>query len=443
MLAEIFNFKKLLPVLVFAGLCLALFFNFQDWNTNTSYYNDMMRFDNYAIMFSSLIIEISMLWFFMSQSFFKSETSLTDHYAVMLFAIAGAIVMTCYTNIIMLFIGIEILSISMYIMAASDKSNVKSNEAGLKYFLMGSFATGFLLFGIALIYGVCGSFNLTAIANYVTNNATTLPSLFYAGLILLLVGLFFKISVVPFHWWAPDVYDGAPTPVTAFMATVVKVAAFVAFFRLFSSCFTSIQSWWVDVMMIISAITMIIGNVIAVSQTSFKRMLAYSSISHAGYMLMAIIACNTTGAKALLLYSFAYAAASLGAFAFLNIMSNQLKNENIDAMRGLAKNNPMLAIILTIIMFSFAGIPPVAGFFAKYYMFYASVEKGNIWLVIVAVISSLIGVYYYLRPVIIMYQTSKEDNQIVLPPVSLLFMAVIALLILLLGFAPQLIIDLI
>lgn len=443
MLAEIFNAKKLLPLLVFTGLCLALFFNFQDWNSNTAYFNDMMRFDNYAIMFSSLIIEVSMLWFFMSQSFFKSESSITDHYAVLLFAIAGAVVMTCYSNLIMLFIGIEILSISMYIMAASDKANVKSNEAGLKYFLMGSFATGFLLFGIALIYGVCGSFNLSAIANYINENTTTLPSLFYAGMILLMVGLFFKISVVPFHWWAPDVYEGSPTPVTAFMATVVKAAAFAAFFRLFSTCFTSIASWWVDIIMIVSAITMIVGNILAVSQTSLKRMLAYSSISHAGYMLMAIIACNATGAKALLLYSYAYAAASLGAFAFLNVMNEQLKTESIDAMRGLSKKNPMLAVILTIIMLSFAGIPPLAGFFAKYYMFFATIEKGYIWLVVIAVISSLIGVYYYLRPVIMMYQSSKEENQIVLPPLSLAFMAIIALLILLLGFAPQLIVDMI
>ena len=186
--AEIFSFKKLLPLLVFGGLIVALIFNFKDWNTSTSYYNDMFRFDNYAILFSSLIIEIALIWFLISSGLFKSESSLTDHYAILLFSIVGAVVMTGFSNMIMLFIGIEILSISMYVMAASNKSDVRSNEAGLKYFLMGAFATGFLLFGIALIYGVCGSFNLTTIANYVTLNAAVLPSMFYAGLILLMCG---------------------------------------------------------------------------------------------------------------------------------------------------------------------------------------------------------------------------------------------------------------
>jgi NADH-quinone oxidoreductase subunit N len=442
MLAEIFSFKKLLPLLVFAGLLLALFFNFQDWNTNISYFNSMMVFDNYAILFSSLIIQIVILWLLMSQNFFKSENSITDHYAIILFSVVGAILMTCFSNIIMLFIGLEILSISMYVLAASNKNSLRSNEAGLKYFLMGSFATGFLLFGIALIFGVTGSFNLAEITTYVNSNAAVLPSMFYGGIVLLLVGMLFKISAVPFHWWAPDVYEGSPTPVTAFMSTVVKTAAFAAFFKLFSTCFISVANYWTDILIIVSAASMIIGNLLAVSQTNLKRMLAYSSIAHAGYMLMAIIACNSAGSKALLIYTYAYAAASLGAFAILNIMGEQLKSLDITSLIGLSKKHPQMAVLITIIMLSFAGIPPLAGFFAKYYMFYSVIEQGHIWLVIIAVVSSLIGVYYYLRPVITMYTSSKEENQISFSQSNMLFMLLIVLVLLFLGFAPQLLIDL-
>ena len=442
MLAEIFSFKKLLPLLVFAGLLLALYFNFKEWGQSISYFNDMFRFDNYSILFSTLIIEIGIIWFLISQGFFKNETSLTDHYAVMLFAIVGGVTMTGFTNLMLLFVGLETLSISMYVMAASNKGNVLSNEAGLKYFLLGSFATGFILFGMALIYGVCGSFNLTAIANFVTENSTNLPAAFYAGLILLTSGLLFKVSAVPFHFWTPDVYEGSPTQVTAFMATIVKAAAFAGFFRLFYICFGTIITSWVEILMAIAALTMIIGNVLAVSQHSFKRMLAYSGIAHAGYMLMAIVACNTMGARGLLIYTYAYAAASLGAFAFLYVMSDQLKNENIDSMQGLGNRNPLLGIFLSIILLSLAGIPPLAGFFGKYYIFYAVMEQGHIGLVILAVVNSLIGVYYYLRPVFTMFQPTKDESPVMLPPFTLFFMGLIVLMIFIIGFAPQLIFDL-
>lgn len=442
MLAEIFSFKKLLPVLVFAGLITALVFNFKDWNSSTSYFNDMMRFDNYAIMFSSLIIEIAILWFIMSQNFFQSESSVTDHYAVIIFSIAGAIVMTGFANIIMLFIGIEILSISMYIMASSNKSDKLSNEAGLKYFLMGSFATGFLLFGIALIYGASGSFNLTAIANYALINSAALPSIFTAGLLLLMAGLLFKVAAVPFHFWAPDVYEGSPAPVTAFMATVVKIAAFAAFFRLFYISFSAIVSSWVNILMIISAVTMIAGNILAISQLSLKRMLAYSSIAHAGYMLMAVIACNATGQRGLLLYSYAYAASSLGAFALLKVISQQRMSERIEALQGLGRKNPLLAVSITIIMLSLAGIPPMAGFFGKYYIFYAAIQQGYVLLVIIAVISSLIGVYFYFRPVITMLQApADETTKIIIPAFDIAFIAVMALITLFIGLVPHLFFD--
>ena len=234
LLAELFSFKKLLYPLVLLGLIATFVFNIGDWNAANNVFYKMLQFDNYAIAFSSVIIIIAFLWFLMAEGFFKEETNLTDHYALVLFALVGAVILTSYTNMAMLFLGIEILSIPMYILVGSSKNDLSSNEASFKYLIMGAFATGFLLFGIALIYGATGSFDLTEIKTSISVAGTT-PQIFYIGMLLMLVGLSFKVSAVPFHFWAPDVYEGAPTVITAFMATIVKLAAFAAFLRLFDA----------------------------------------------------------------------------------------------------------------------------------------------------------------------------------------------------------------
>ena len=300
--------------------------------------------------------------------------------------------MISFSDLTLFFIGLEILSISLYVLAASNKSDLRSNEAGLKYFLMGAFATGFLLFGIALIYGATATFNLQGIHDALAKGAIS-PLMVKTGVLLILVGLLFKVSAAPFHFWAPDVYEGSPTLVTMFMATVVKTAAFAAFYRLFSTCFISLSDTWIPVVAALSAITMLLGNIMAVFQTSFKRMLAYSSIAHAGYMMMAIAAMNEVSAGSIFLYAIAYSIGSLGAFACLHAMSVN-GDESISGLNGLGKRQPKVAIFLSLIMFSLAGIPPVAGFFAKYYLFYGALIGGYTWLVIIAVMSSLIGVYY-------------------------------------------------
>jgi NADH-quinone oxidoreductase subunit N len=318
----------------------------------------------------------------------------------------------------MFFIGLEILSVSLYVLASSNKHDLKSNEAGMKYFLMGSFATGFLLFGMALIYGAAASFNLVKIAEYVQTTSAhgQTPMFVYTGILLMMVGLMFKVSAAPMHFWAPDVYEGAPTLITAFMATVVKTAAFAAFYRLFSTCFGDISGFWAQTLAVISAVTMLTGNILAVSQTSLKRMLAYSSIAHAGYMLMAIVAMNQISAGAIFLYATAYSLGSLGAFACLHAIS-KYGDESIENLKGFAADNKIWAGLLGVIVLSLAGIPPVAGFFAKYYIFYGVFQSNFTWLVLVAILSSLIGVYYYFRIIITMLQP-RSEKATVLPSLT-------------------------
>lgn len=438
MMSEVFKFKKLLYAIVILGLLTALGLSVNDWNEYGSYFHNMVLIDNYAISFSSVMIGICLLWFFMSKSYFTSESSAAEHYSLIIFALTGAVIMVSFADLSMLFIGLEILSISLYILAGSDKSNTRSNESALKYFMMGAFATGFLLFGIALIYGVTGAFNLKQIAVFVQSNVNTLPTMFYAGVLFMLIGLAFKVSAAPFHFWAPDVYDGAPTVVTAFMATVVKTAAFAAFYRLFITCFSSIYDFWAPVIAILSAITMLVGNISAVYQTSLKRMLAFSSVANAGYMLMALAAPSIASKSALLFYALAYSLSSIGVFAVLHNVYKTTGNEGIKAVKGLAKTNPFAAVMVTICMLSMAGIPPVAGFFGKYYVFVSALNSDLTWLVLIAVLSSLIGVYYYFKVIIAMFQEPELENTAYYEKSSDLAVLYIAgILTLLLGLAPQ------
>jgi len=437
MISEIFRFKKqVLFPLIFAGLVVALIVTVRDWDTAVRYYSDMMFFDNYAVAFTSLILIVGLVWYLFARDFMSSPGRESDFTSLILFATAGAVVMVSYSDLTMFFIGLEILSISMYVMSASNKLNVKSNESGFKYFILGAFATGFLLFGITLVYGASGSFNLVAISEYVTANSNALPAMFYTGVLLILSGLAFKIAAAPFHFWAPDVYDGAPTPVTAYMSTIVKTAAFAAFFRLFHTAFSGLSEWYGPVVAVLSALSIIGGNLLAVYQTSLKRMMAYSSIAHAGYMLMAIVAMNDLSQSALLLYLASYSFASIGIFAVLQSLS-EAGNESVNALRGFSLIHKRTAVAVVILTLSMAGIPPVAGFFAKYYMFYAALSSGYTLLVLLAVVGSLIGVYYYFRIIIAMYQPAdREAVEVHIPLNRQLVIWVCVAITLALGLAP-------
>lgn len=370
----------------------------------------MMKVDNFSLAFSAVMICITMLWFIISPGFFTDETSKSDHFTLILFALTGGVLMSSFNNMVMLFLGIEILSISMYILAGSNKKSLASNEAAFKYFLMGSFATGFLLFGIALIYGATGSFDIDVIATRLSEGNLNSSVMLFAGILLTMIAMAFKVSAAPFHFWAPDVYQGAPTVITAFMSTVVKTAAVAAFFRLFIHTFTSMTEVWHTALMIISAATILVGNITAVYQTNVKRMLAYSSIAHAGYMLMAIVSMNSAAPSALLFYVIAYSVSSIASFTILLMVSNSTGNDSIESFYGLGKKNPFLAIMTLISMLSLAGIPPTAGFFAKYYIFIAAMENHMMPLVLIAVLGSLIGVYYYFRVIIAMFRDGNEKE---------------------------------
>jgi NADH-quinone oxidoreductase subunit N len=444
LLAEIFNFRKILFPVVLIGLIASAALLVLDWNLDLTYYSNMLRFDNYALGFSVAISVIAMLWFLMSRDYFQNNTHVTDHFTLVLFAIVGAVFMVSFSNMAMLFLGLEILSISLYILAGSKMKDIFSNEAAFKYFLMGSFATGFLLFGIALIYGVTGSFDIYKIAEVVLVPNANTNALLYAGVLLMLVGLAFKISAVPFHFWAPDVYEGSPTVVTAFMSTIVKMAAFAAFFRLFSTCFGPVQPQWVDVLQVIAILTLIVANVTAVYQHSVKRILAYSSVAHAGYMLIALVSLSDVSAGAIFYYVIAYSVGSIAAFTVLHNVAFENENAIVDSFNGLAKRNPFLAFTMAVALLSLAGIPPLAGFFAKYYIFTVAFKSGYIGLVFLAVITSLIGIYYYFRVIIAMYLKSTEKTDVIKVPVLNQILLVICLLLsVLFGIFPDLLINLI
>lgn len=444
LLAEIFNIKRFLFPVVILGLIASAALLVLDWNAGTSHYSNMLTFNNYAVAFSITISIIAMLWFLMSKDYFENNTHVTDHFALILFSLVGAVFMVSYSNLAMLFLGIEILSISLYILAGSNFKDIFSNEAAFKYFLMGSFATGFLLFGIALIYGVTASFDLNVIAREISAGTGDRTSWLYAGILMLIIGLGFKISAVPFHFWAPDVYEGAPTVVTAFMSTIVKIAAFAGFYRLFSTCFSAVSNQWVDALQIITILTLLVSNITAVYQHSVKRILAYSSVAHAGYMLMTLVALNNISASAILYYAVAYSVASITAFTVLHNVEVEDENAIVDSFNGLAKRNPYLAFCMAVALLSLAGIPPLAGFFAKYYIFTVAFQSGYIGLVLLAVVTSLIGIYYYFRIIIAMYLKSTEKAEIIEVPLRhTIVLALCLLLSIAFGVFPDLLIELI
>jgi NADH-quinone oxidoreductase subunit N len=436
MLAEIFGLKKYLWYTVIAGLLLTIGVTvFLEPGSNEVLYK-MMMFDTYASAFSILILVLTLFWFLIAKDQYEVEFNISDHFALILFSVTGGIVLSSFLNLSMLFLGIEIVSIPLYILAGSHKKELGSNEASLKYFMMGAFATGILLFGITLVYGATGSFDLLEIGKYVTENKSDISMLFYAGILLMMIGLGFKVSAVPFHFWTPDVYQGSPVMITAFMATVVKVAGFAGFYRLFSYSFAGVASQWQISLSIMITLTILVGNLLAIYQTSVKRMLAYSGIAQAGYLLMTLLVLNDQSGKALLFYTGSYALSSLAAFAVLYYV--------MKSFNSLGKTHPFLAAILAIAMLSLAGIPPAIGFFAKFYLF-ATVLKYNdgqyLWLVTVAIIGSLISVYYYFRLIIGMYAKEGTSSQIEIKPLFRTVLVIITAVIVILGIAPGWLID--
>jgi NADH-quinone oxidoreductase subunit N len=438
--------KALLPVTLI-GLIAALGCTVASYTSNdtaTPIYSGMMLFNNFSAVFSGITIITTILIILLSRGYFeKISNHIAEYYAIILFALAGVIVMVSFYNLVMLFIGIEIMSVSLYILAGIKKTDFASNEAALKYFLMGAFSTGFLLFGIALIYGSTGSFNLETIRNWVVQNPHSIDPMFYAGILLIVVGLCFKVGAAPFHFWTPDVYEGSPTLITAFMSTVAKTAAFAAFLRLFSACFAPVSDFWVPVLLVITIITLFIGNITALYQQSFKRMLAFSSISHAGYLLFAIVALGASSANSVFMYATAYSIASIIAFGALILVQQQSGSDNFDSFNGLAKKNPFLAVVLTIAMLSLAGIPLTAGFIGKFFMFSGALLQFKLVLVLLAVVNAVISIFYYFRVIIAMYFRDAERAELTIPVYYQLVLGFAALVTILIGIYPGFISNLI
>lgn len=446
------GFQKSRALLLPAALLLllvAMAANFFDWNKAYLYFNGMLRTDNLSMVFTAIVLGSAFLVIALSSRFIEDEEAQpAEYYGIIMFSLVGAVMMIGFQNLIMLFVGVETLSIAMYVLTGSDKRNLRSNEAALKYFLMGAFATGILLFGIALIYGATGSFTLAGIAAFAPNAQQGMSLLLAVGLLMLLIGLLFKVSAAPFHFWTPDVYDGAPTIFTAFMSTVVKTAGFAALLKLLSVSFGGVYSFWWVVLAVIAAMTLVIGNITAVYQNSFKRMMAYSSISHAGYLLIGLAALGAQSKQAIVFYSLAYSVATISAFAVLLLVAQQrstqtltsggVSGNNFDDFNGLARQNPLLGFAMAVSMLSLAGIPLTAGFWGKFYIFSTAVERGQIWLLVVAVLMSAVGIYYYFRVIVAMYFRDGATESIRVSPVYRFVLVLAIVLTIGLGVAPGL-----
>ncbi len=402
---------------------------------------DMLSFDSFNLTFIAVALICTLLLFLLNgRDIEKVGDNVSEYFALIFFVLCGVAIAATFNTLLTLFLGIEILSIPLYILTGSDKRNLKSNEAALKYFLMGSFSTGILLMGIAFLYGG----NAAAPSFYIGNigiGAGKLPVMMAIGLVFILIAMAFKVSAAPFHFWAPDVYDGAPTVFTSFMATIVKAAGFIAFIRLFIHVFGDVQEQWQTLIAVITAATLLIGNLSAVFQQSVKRMLAYSSIAQAGFMLLAIFSLNQFAKEGIVLYSAAYSLATIGIFAILIKMNDY----TIDGFNGLAKQQPLLAVTATIFLLSLTGIPLTAGFQAKLFMLIAAVKDGHqIWLVVLAVLCAAISAYYYFKIIQAIY---FKDSKSVAPyewdvtPAFKTLLVITSFLIILLGLFPTLITE--
>ncbi len=440
LLFEILNFRKAIVPITIIGLLAILGLTYSEFNNPESYYNNMIVVSKFSASFSALFVILTVFLVAMAHDFYEDhQTKISDFIAIKIFMLAGAVAMVSFGNLAMFFLGIEILSISLYVLAASNRMNLKSNEAGMKYFLMGSFASGIILFGICLIYGAMGTFDVAEITDW--SRSAELPIWFPIGIAMVTIGMLFKIAAVPFHFWAPDVYEGSPALTTATMSTLVKVVAMATLYKLLTAMNADISDAFINIIIVISIASMTVGNIMALKQTNVQRMLAFSGISHAGFMLMALLSINSS-AGSLLYYATAYSLAGIAAFTVILYVCKNRNNEDVANFNGLGKNNPLMAAVLTASLLSMAGIPIFAGFFAKLVLFNQTLEAGYLIVVIAAVINSIISVGYYFKLILAMY--NKEPNEAAAKtPFVFYAVGVIAILLnIVLGLFPSVVLDL-
>ncbi|MCX8027834.1 MAG: NADH-quinone oxidoreductase subunit N [Thermodesulfovibrionales bacterium] len=401
-------------------------------------FNGMFINDIYSVLFKIIFMVCLILTVLISLNYIDREKPIRgEYYSLLLFATAGMMLMASAKDLMVLYLGLELMALSTYILAGIKTLNIKSNEAAIKYFMLGAFSSAFLLFGISMLYGLTATTDIYLIAERLKDTERSLPLIL--SMIMIVVAFSFKIAAAPFHMWSPDVYEGAPTSVTAFLSVGPKAAGFAVIGRVFYIAFEGIQPDWTTAFIIISVITMAIGNIVALAQTNIKRMLAYSSIAHAGYILIGIVTSTYESLQAVINYLMIYTFMNIGAFAIVILLD---KGEEIQDYNGLSKHRPLVAAIMLLFMFSLVGIPPTAGFIAKFNLFVSAIHGGQIWLVVIAVIFSAVSAFYYLRVVMNMYMKDPlvEEHQIHLSPSLGFAIFITVVMVMVLGLFPSLII---
>lgn len=414
------------------------------WNRNATSFG-VVTADNFSLFVNLILVGVGILTvIFSSQTVDRDGIPAGEYYAIMLFAMVGMMLMGQATDLLVIFLALETMSIAVYILTGIRRDQQQSTEAAFKYFLLGAFASAFFLYGIAFLYGVTGSTNLDRIGSVVAAQSMSGNPMILLGVGLLIVGFAFKVAAVPFHMWSPDVYEGAPAVVTGFMSTGVKAAAVAAFVRVFLSSLEPMITDWAPVLWVIAAATMILGTVVGVAQTSLKRMLAYSSVAHGGYLLAGLVAGNDVGKAAILFYLAAYALTNLGAFGVIALLGTRERaNDDLRDYAGLFKSHPALAVLMTFFLLSLGGFPPTAGFIAKWYVFSAAIGSGYYSLAIIGVLSSVVSVFFYLRIVVMMFMTDRDARQVPAPITTMAYVGLALSLagVLYLGVLPTAIID--
>jgi len=414
------------------------------WNHNATSFG-LVAADNFGLFVTGTLIVIGLLTLAISGPTIERERLPGgEYYALMLFATAGMMLMATATDLLVIFLALEVMSLAVYVLTGIRRDSPASTEASFKYFLLGAFSSAFFLYGIAFTYGLTGSTRLDRIGSLMASQATSPTPMQFLALGLIIVGFAFKVAAVPFHMWTPDAYEGAPPAVTGFMSTGVKAAAFAAFVRVFLSAFEPLRGSWSEVIWVLAAATMIVGTVAGVTQSSVKRMLAYSSIGHGGYLLLALVSGNDFGKGAVLFYLLTYAITNIGAFGVIALLDNaERPNDQVKDYAGLWNERPGLAALMTVFLLSLGGFPPMAGFIAKWYVFSAAVRAGYTGLAIIGVLTSVVSVFFYLRIVVMMYMTPTDTPAQfpAVPKVAGGALIVSAILIFYLGILPTRVLD--
>ena len=434
--------KTVLGWMTIIGAGIALWVSIQMHQAGTVgiQFNEMFKVDSFSLFFNIIFLVSTILVTLISMSYLgRDNRKQGPYYLLILLATLGMMLMAAGNELIIVFLGLELMSLSLYVLASYFRESPASSEAGMKYLLLGAFASAFFLYGIALIYGGAGTTSVPAIAEAIT--AENKSPLLLAGMFLLVVGFGFKVAIVPFHQWAPDVYEGAPTTIAAFISAGPKAAGFAAFLRIFMEALPNLQVEWSGVLILLAMLTMTVGNVIAIAQTNIKRMLAYSSIAHAGYVLIGLAAANNDGISSAMLYLLVYCVMNIGAFgAVILARTEDGESVMISDYAGLGTRKPLLAVFMTVMLLSLAGFPPTAGFVGKFYIFKAAVGAGHIWLVIIGAINTAISAFYYLRVIVTMCMREPEEELEIRPYASTLVVGLILAVIgvLLIGILPSL-----